>query len=122
MQWSITIVFESAFAAFTHGVHKGHPGVTVTVLAVLSIAFLALTSIGYAFGSRDGDLFGSVVLSWFLWSVYSHQSLHANVIHWAALVGGIVSLFAIAKSVYFGVFKRDGAIALGDDERTPLTA
>lgn len=116
-------MFQSAFAAFTHGIHKGHPGVTVTVLAVLSIAFLALTSVGYAFGSKEGDLAGSVVLSWFLFSLYAHQQHHANIIHWAALIGGIFSLFAIAKAVYFGVFKRDGAIALGgDDERAPLTA
>jgi len=114
--WSLFTVLLSAFAAFTHGGHSSHPGVAVKVLVVLAEAFLASTAWGYAFATKKGDLAGAIVLTFTLWGIYSFQ--HNGLIHYFALGSFIVSLFAVAKSLYF-TFTSDSIVAT-DSERAPL--
>ncbi|GAA6060239.1 hypothetical protein JCM10212_003479 [Sporobolomyces blumeae] len=117
--WSIVTVLISAFALFTHAGHYTHPSVLTRILVCVALAFLAVTSVGYAFRSRSGDLAGAVVLAWTIYGVFDHQV--DKTIHWFALVAFVVSLVAIVKSLYFTFVARDNGISLGSDsERQPL--
>ncbi|CEQ40667.1 SPOSA6832_02313, partial [Sporobolomyces salmonicolor] len=141
--WSIVTVLISAFALFTHGGHHTHPSVLTRILVSVALAFLAVTSVGYAFRSRKGDVAGALVLAWTEYGIYAYQTDH--VIRYFALGSFIVSLAAIVKvsrsspllsierkltvsggecqSLYFSFVANDGAISLGDDsERQPLVA
>ncbi|GAA5868629.1 hypothetical protein JCM1840_005517 [Sporobolomyces johnsonii] len=119
--WSIVTVLISAFALFTHGGHHTHPSVLTRILVCVALAFLAVTSVGYAFRSRKGDVAGALVLAWTEYGIYAYQTDH--VIRYFALGSFIVSLAAIVKSLYFSFVANDGAISLGDDsERQPLVA
>ncbi|POY71653.1 hypothetical protein BMF94_5348 [Rhodotorula taiwanensis] len=119
--WSIVLVLISGFALFTHGHHKAHPSVLSRIAVVAAEAFLTLTAIGYAFRSREGDVAGSIVLTWTLYGIYQHQ--RDDVIRYAALAGFILSLIAVLKSLYFTFVSRDRGVSLGnDDERRPLVA
>ncbi|GAA5837461.1 hypothetical protein JCM11251_002113 [Rhodosporidiobolus azoricus] len=117
--WSIVTVLISAFALFTHGHRHAHPSVISRILVIAAIVFLTLTSIGYAFRDRRGDVAGAAVLAFTLWGIFSNQ--HERFIHYSALAGAIISTAAVAKSLWFTFTARDGAIAL-DDERRPLVA
>ncbi|GAA6025495.1 hypothetical protein JCM11491_002839 [Sporobolomyces phaffii] len=117
--WSIVTLLISAFALFTHGGHHSHPSVLTRILVCLALAFLAVTSWGYAFRSRGGDLAGAIVLAWTLYGIFDYQT--DKTIHYFALAAFIVALVAIVKSLYFTFIARDGSIALGSDsERQPL--
>ncbi|KAI5478323.1 putative membrane permease [Pseudohyphozyma bogoriensis] len=107
----------SAFAAFTHEQHNGHPGVALKVLVVITEAFLASLGWGYAFSSRKGDLAGAAVLVYTLWGIYDFQT-SSKLIHYFGLGAFIVSLFALVKSLYF-TFQSD-SVASTSDERAPL--
>lgn len=115
------LVLISGFALFTHGHHTKHASVLSRVFVVAAEAFLTLTAIGYAFRSREGDVAGSIVLTWVLYGIYDAQ--RDEVIRYAALAGFILSLLAVVKALYFTFVSRDGGVSLGeDDERRPLVA
>merc|ERR1719487_1822575 len=115
--WSIVLVLISGFALFTHGHHTKHASVLSRILVVAAEAFLALTAIGYAFRSREGDVAGAAVLAFTLYGIYDAQ--RDDVIRYCALAGFIVSLLSIVKSLYF-TFAGDRGVSLGtDDERRP---
>jgi hypothetical protein len=89
-----TALLISGFALFTHNNHL-HPSVLTRILVCAALAFLAVTSWGYAFRSRNGDLAGAIVLAWTLYGIYDYQS--DKTIHYFALASFIFSILAIGK-------------------------
>lgn len=89
------------------------------LIALLYRFFLEATAAAYAFSSPEGDLAGSIAITWALFAIFAHQRSSAF-IHWSALAFAILSLFWVVKSLW-GVFfaNRRGGI-LHDEERAPL--
>ncbi|KAH8926939.1 hypothetical protein BT69DRAFT_898253 [Atractiella rhizophila] len=119
--YSIAILVLSIFTAFGRDASGSHgAGVGTKVSAVIAVAWLAATSIGYALHSAKGDVAGAIVIAWFLEGIF--QNSHVDVIRWAALAAFIISLLAIVKVVVF-LFREpkvDNIVAAEDDERAPL--
>lgn len=82
--------------------------------------FLEATSATYAFSSPEGDLAGSLAITWSLFAIFEHQRSSAF-IHWSALAFALISLFWDVKSLY-GYFqaRRSGGSVLHDEERAPI--
>ena len=118
--FSIMTAWVAGFAAFTHGGHGRHPSLIVKILVIISLVLWALLAVGYAFRTRRGDIAGALVLVFALYGVFDHQ--RNPLIHYFALAAFIVSALAAVKSLYFHFTSRDGAISLGNDERSPLVA
>lgn len=118
--WSVVLLVLSLFAAF--GKDKAsHAGIFTDVFVCIALAFLASTSVGYAFSSGGkGDIAGAAVIAWALLGVYTAQH-RPHLIHWFALGAFIVSAFAVIKALIFA-FRTDSSILSNDSERAPLVA
>jgi len=121
--WTVVLVFITAFEAFgvNAATHKAHFWTKFFVF--LSLFFLEGTSAAYAFSSPEGDLAGSLAITWSLWGIWEHQR-SSRFIHISALVFAILSAFWVIKAVV-GLFKSGrGATAIlhdsTDPERAPL--
>jgi len=120
--WTTVLVVISAFTAFGVNVHGHDAGVWTKVLVFLGLFFLEGTAATYAFSSPEGDLPASIAITWSLWAIFTHQTVHRSAfIHWSALAFAILALFWVAKGA-FGLYRRfsGGSIALEDEERAPL--
>ncbi|KAJ1304259.1 hypothetical protein OPQ81_005420 [Rhizoctonia solani] len=119
--WTTVLVVLTAFEAF--GVNAlTHPaGVFTKVFVFLGLLFLEATAAAYAFQSVDGDLGGSIAITWALFAIFEHQRSSAFV-HWSALAFAIISLFSVLKSIYARTLGRRGTSVLHDEERAPLVS
>jgi len=120
--WTTVIVILSLFEAFGVNALTHSPGVWTKVFVFLALFFLEATAATYAFSSPEGDLPGSVAISWSLWAIFAHQTSSAF-IHWSALAFAILTLVWVLKGAYgVGVKAWSGGIRLDDEERAPLVA
>ncbi|QRW21246.1 hypothetical protein RhiXN_06235 [Rhizoctonia solani] len=114
--WTTVLVIVTAFEAF--GVNA------LTTLPVCSPRFSSFslsTAAAYAFQSEEGDIGGSIAITWALFAIYEHQR-SSQFVHWSALAFAIISLFSILKSLYARTFGRRGSGVLHDEERAPLVS
>jgi len=118
--WTTVVVILSAFDAFgvnalTHGA-----GVWTKVFVFLALFFLEGTAATYSFSSPEGDLPASIAIAWSLWAIFDHQT-SSGFVHWTSLVFAILALVWVVKGAVGQVLlRRNGRIALGDEERAPL--
>lgn len=68
------LIFVTAFEAFGTSTHN-HAGIATKVLVFLSLFFLESTSAAYSFGNADGDLSGSVAITWSLFALFASESI-----------------------------------------------
>jgi len=115
--WSVVLVLVSGFAAFGRSTHH-HAGVWTDMFVCAGLAFLVLTSVGYAYHGDKGDVGGAAVLAWALWGIFSAH-VHPQVIHWFALGSAILATLAVAKALYSAFTGGRGGV-LADSERAPL--
>lgn len=119
--WTTVLVLLTAFEAFGVDATTSRAGVFTKIFVFLGLLFLESTSAAYAFGTKEGDIAGSVAITWALFAIFDHQR-SSHFIHWSALVFAILSLFWVVKSAYTTfVVRRQGGIIL-DEERAPLVA
>jgi hypothetical protein len=117
--WTTVLVVVTGFEAFGVDAYEHRAGIATKVLVFLALFFLESTSVAYAFSSPEGDLAGAIAISWSLWAIFSEQR-SSTFIHWSALVFAILSLFAVAKSLYGVLSSRKNGSLLHDEERAPL--
>jgi len=119
--WTTVIIFITAFEAF--GRTTGHPAHFGTKLCVfLALFFLEATSAAYAFSSPEGDMAGSIAITWSLFGIWARQSRvgGSGFVAITSLIFSILSAFWVAKGLY-GLFKARGVRGvLHDEERAPL--
>jgi len=117
--WTTVLVILTAFEAFGVDAVTHKPGVFTKVFVFLGLLFLETTSAAYAFSSPEGDLAGSIAITWALFAIFDHQL--DSFIHWSALAFSLLSLFWILKSFWgFFVGRRSRLTILNDEERAPL--
>jgi hypothetical protein len=117
--WTTVLILVTAFEAFGVDARTHHAGVITQILVFLALLFLESTSAAYAFGTREGDIAGSVSITWALFGIFDHQRSPAF-IHWSALAFALLSLFWVVKSAYTTwTIRQRGGIIL-DEERAPL--
>ncbi|KAL5492999.1 hypothetical protein ACEPAI_4447 [Sanghuangporus weigelae] len=117
--WTTVLVLLSAFEAFGVDYHTHRAGVWTKVFVFLGLLFLEATSASYAFSSPEGDLGGSIAITWSLFAIFAHQKSSAFV-HWTALAFACLSLFWILKSLYGHLVAHRSPSVLNDEERAPL--
>lgn len=60
---------------------------------------LAGSAATYARGTPEGgDLPASIVISWYLWGVFAHQT-SSGFVHWSSLIFAIIALLWVADGV-----------------------
>ncbi|TDL17794.1 hypothetical protein BD410DRAFT_793967 [Rickenella mellea] len=117
--WTTVLVLLTAFEAFGVDAAKYQDHFYTHVTVILGFIFLNVTSATYAFSSPQGDLAGSIVITWSLLAIFEHQRSSA-IIHWCALAFAVLSVLWVARSLYgYYVAWRGGAISLGG-ERHPI--
>ncbi|KEI42432.1 uncharacterized protein L969DRAFT_84289 [Mixia osmundae IAM 14324] len=120
--YTIALFVLQLFSAF--GKTKSADGkhhVVTQVFVCIALAFLASTSVGYAFHTEEGDIIGAAVIAWVLLGVFYNQR-HPALIHWFALGAFVISLFSILKAVFTTAraSRSDSGLLSGDGERAPL--
>ncbi|KAG8693818.1 hypothetical protein FRC09_010275 [Ceratobasidium sp. 395] len=122
--WALFIFAVSTFAAFAPNAIDS--GVGTQVLAIWILTLLAGTAHSHAFFTPGGNVPGNVAITWGIFAIFANQVVDS--VKWAALALGIISVFAIARSVY--ALSEDirsgvggGAIRLpAEDEEAPSGA
>ncbi|EJD43222.1 hypothetical protein AURDEDRAFT_89079 [Auricularia subglabra TFB-10046 SS5] len=118
--WTTVLIMLSAFEAFGVNAITHKAGVFTKIFVFLALLFLESTSAAYAFGSSEGDVAGSVAITWALFAIYEHQRT-SGFIHWSAFAFAILSLLWVLKST-FSTYLVRRAPAATDEERAPLNA
>jgi len=120
--WTTVLVLLTGFEAFGRNANT-HPAHFWTKFFVfLSLFFLEATSAAYAFSSPEGDLAGSIAITWSLFGIWAKQSAPggSGFVGITSLVFSILSAFWVVKSLV-GTFQSRGAVGvLHDEERAPL--
>ncbi|CAE6479610.1 unnamed protein product [Rhizoctonia solani] len=119
--WTLFIFTISTFAAFAP--NAIYSGLGTKIAAIWLLSLLVATAHGHAFFTPGGNIPGNVAVTWGIFAIFAEQIEPS--VKWAALALGIISVFAIARSVY--VIAEDiragiggGAIRLPpDEERVP---
>ncbi|CAE6348037.1 unnamed protein product [Rhizoctonia solani] len=119
--WTLFIFAISTFAAFAP--NAIYSGLGTKIAAIWLLSLLVATAHCHAFFTPGGNIPGNVAVTWGIFAIFAEQIEPS--IKWAALALGIISVFAIARSVY--VLAEDiragiggGAIRLPpDEERAP---
>ncbi|KAG0212843.1 hypothetical protein BGX28_005499 [Mortierella sp. GBA30] len=93
--WTLVLLIINVFAAFSP-VHDDGPSTFQVVLAVAGLLFVGSTVVSYIEYGK-GDVAGSLVLAWYLFGVFAQQE--QDVIHWTALVLGVISAGYTLKPV-----------------------
>jgi len=114
--FTTVLILLTAFEAFGVDALTTPAGVWTKLFVFLALFFLEATSAAYAFSCDEGDIAGSIAITWSIFAIFCHQ--HEPFIHWSALAFGVISLFWVAKAL-FGYWRR-GGIILHDEERAPL--
>jgi len=97
--WSTFLLFEAGFEAF--GIPQDMvPGAWTKFFILFSVICLEATSAAYAFSAPEGDLAGSLVITWAFYGLVERQG--NSLLGLAAL---IISLFWVAKAM-FGLSRR----------------
>ena len=117
--WTTVLVVLSLFEAFGLDATTHRPGVWTKVFVFLGLFFLEATAATYAFSAPEGDLAGSIAITWALFAIFTRQRSSAF-IHWSALAFACLSLFWIVKSLYGHFTAHRNASVLHDEERAPL--
>ncbi|KZV83231.1 hypothetical protein EXIGLDRAFT_701780 [Exidia glandulosa HHB12029] len=119
--WTTVLVLLTAFEAFGVNAQVTRAGVFTKIFVFLALLFLESTSAAYAFGTKEGDIAGSIAITWALFAIFQHQT-SSGFIHWSSFAFALLSLFWVVKSAYTTfVVRRQGGIVL-DEERAPLVA
>lgn len=71
--WTTVLVFVTAFEAFGTST-LNHDGIATKILVFLALFFLESTSAAYSFGNADGDISGSVAITWSLFAIFDRES------------------------------------------------
>lgn len=117
--WTTVLVVLTAFEAFGVNAVSHKAGVWTKVFVFLGLFFLEATAATYAFSSTEGDLAGSIAITWALFAIFARQTTSAF-IHWSALVFAILSLLWVVKSLYGLITSGRSGSILHDEERAPL--
>jgi len=117
--WTTVLVVTSAFDAFGVNALQHRAGIWTKVFVFLALFFLEGTAATYSFSSPEGDLPASIAIAWSLWAIFSHQT-SSGFVHWTSLVFAILALVWVIKGAVSLVYRRNGRIALADEERAPL--
>ncbi|PAV14616.1 membrane permease [Pyrrhoderma noxium] len=117
--WTTVLVILSLFEAFGVNAITHRPGVWTKVFVFLALFFLEATAATYAFSCPEGDLAGSIAITWSLFAVFDHQR-SSSFVHWSAFTFAILSLFWVVKSLYGHLTAHRGSAVLHDEERAPL--
>jgi len=117
--WTTVLVVLTAFEAF--GVDSRHTpaGIWTKIFVFLALFFLEGTAGTYAFSTAEGDLAGSIAITWAMAAITAHQT-SSGFVHWTAFVFTVLSLLCVIKAALglFGI-GRFGVVRL-DEERAPL--
>jgi len=118
--WTTVLVFLTAFEAFGVNAHHHAAGVWTKIFVFFALFFLEATSAAYAFSSPEGDIAGSLAITWGLFGIWDHQR-SSGFVHITATVFAVLSAFWVAKALY-GLFTsgRGARGILHDEERAPL--
>ncbi|KAG8816153.1 hypothetical protein FRC17_000411 [Serendipita sp. 399] len=121
--WTTVLIFLTAFEAFGRNAYTHRAGVWTKIFVFLTLFILEATSAAYAFSSPEGDLAGSIAITWSLFGIYAHQRRPdgSGFVSTTSLIFACLSAFWVLKSLY-GLFahKREGRGVLHDEERAPL--
>ncbi|KAG8753367.1 hypothetical protein FRC14_006116 [Serendipita sp. 396] len=121
--WTTVLTFLTAFEAFGVDALTHRAGVWTKIFVFLSLFILESTSAAYAFSSPEGDLAGSIAITWSLFGIYAHQRRPdgSGFVSTTSLIFASLSAFWLLKSLY-GLFARKGEArgVLHDEERAPL--
>jgi len=117
--WTTVLVVVSAFDAFGVNSLTHSAGVWTKVFVFLALFFLEGTAATYSFSTPEGDLPASIAIAWSLWAIYDHQT-SSGFVHWSSLVFAILALIWVVKGAVGLYTRRNGRIALADEERAPL--
>ncbi|QRW15000.1 hypothetical protein RhiLY_13999 [Ceratobasidium sp. AG-Ba] len=94
--WALFILAVSTFAAFAPNAIDS--GVGTEILAIWILTLLAGTAHSHAFFTPGGNIPGNVAITWGIFAIFANQVVDS--VKWAALALGIISVFAVARSVY----------------------
>ncbi|CAE7153775.1 unnamed protein product [Rhizoctonia solani] len=115
--WALLIFVISTFAAFAP--NAIYSGLGTKIAAIWLLTLLVGTAHGHAFFTPGGNIPGNVAITWGIFAIFAEQAEPS--VKWAALILGIISVFAVARSVY--VLAEDirtgiggGAVRLPPDE------
>jgi hypothetical protein len=78
----------------------------------LTSSSLAGSAATYARGTPEGDLPASIVIAWYLFGVFVHQT-SSGFVHWSSLVFAIIALLWVVDGVV--IFSRS-SVSLPDNE------
>ncbi|KAL4065293.1 hypothetical protein V8B97DRAFT_1952018 [Scleroderma yunnanense] len=117
--WTTVLVIISIFQAFGVDARTHPAGVWTDIFVFIAFFFLEGTAGAYAFACPEGDLPGSVAITWALFAIFAHQT--DPFVHWSALAFAILSTLCVVKGAYgLGIRCQRGTILLVDEERAPL--
>jgi len=94
--WALFIFVVSTFAAFAP--NSLDSGVGTQILAIWILTLLAGAAHGHAFLTPGGNVPGNIAITWGIFAIFANQVVES--VKWAALALGLVSVFAVARSVY----------------------
>jgi len=94
--WTLFIFAVSTFSAFAP--NAIYSGVGTQIAAIWLLSLLVATAHGHAFFTPGGNIPGNVAVTWGVFAVFAEQT--ESYVKWAAFALGIISVFAVARSVY----------------------
>jgi len=114
--WTTFVLVQAGFEAFGSAQDRSS-GSWESFFTVLSIISLELVSAAYAFSSPEGDLAGSIVISWAFLGLVERQGNDGF------RIAAVISLVWVAKAaygLYCHKFKHTNGENVVDSERAPL--
>ena len=94
--WTLFIFAVSTFSAFAP--NAIYSGVGTQIAAIWLLSLLVATAHGHAFFTPGGNIPGNLAVTWGVFAVFAEQT--ESYVKWAAFALGIISVFAVARSVY----------------------
>ncbi|CAG7853319.1 SubName: Full=Uncharacterized protein {ECO:0000313/EMBL:CCA73461.1} [Serendipita indica DSM 11827] len=121
--WTTVLIFLTGFEAFGRDAYTHRAGVWTKIFVFLSLFILEATSAAYAFSSPEGDLAGSIAITWSLFGIWARQSRvgGSGFVGITSLIFASLSAFWVLKGLY-GIYiaKGESRGILHDEERAPL--
>ncbi|KAG9087998.1 hypothetical protein FS749_002507 [Ceratobasidium sp. UAMH 11750] len=74
------------------------PLTDLPALPLIVSTLLAGTAHSHAFFTPGGNVPGNIAIAWGIFAIFANQAVES--VKWASLALGIVSVFAVARSVY----------------------
>jgi len=94
--WTLFICAVSTFAAFAP--NAIYSGVGAQIAAIWVLSLLVGAAHAHAFLTPGGNVPGNIAVAWGIFAIFAEQVVPS--VKWAALALGIISVFAVARSVY----------------------